>query len=162
VQVAGIDVSTHSVDIVLLDEDDTAEWTSVPCADDRGPFFAARLAAELMPRGTFWDDVYLAGIERPFTQNRGTARALGLITGAVASCLPRLLTALETAPQEWKRVTVGGAKASKQDVARWVSYQWVNPPDLVTQDGIDAFAIAWAARALNEKAVAAGARSGSR
>lgn len=152
--VAGVDVSTRSVDIVLLADDNTAEWTSVPCRDERGPFFAARQAAGFMPKGTFWDDVYLVGVEKPFSQGRQVVRALALITGAVAGALPASVTAIETTAQEWKRLTVGNPQATKQTVKAWAlseRFGWNGE----TQDAVDAYCIARAVRLLNDRAVAA-------
>lgn len=151
--VVGLDVSTRTVDLVKLADDNTAEWISVPCADRRGPLFAARLAAELAPKASWWDDVYLIGVEQLWSHSRATLRALAFVTGAVTGTVPRTVTALLTSPQEWRTVCGMPAKCSKQEAARWATETWCDPPAMLTQDSLDAFCIGFAARALNDKAI---------
>ena len=159
--IAGIDVSTKQVAIVLLNDDqDFADRYTFPLAaegGDRPAWAAARSVQDVLPRptGLFWDPVWLIGIEDPYTVSRGTAKAYGLILGAVLTMLPRDVPVLPLPSTEWKRETCGVAKAKKPEVAAWVFRTWANVPALTDQDTLDAYAIAYAARAVNERAVEA-------
>jgi Holliday junction resolvasome RuvABC endonuclease subunit len=162
VSVLGVDWGTRGIDMVLLaDDGPKAEWVHFPCGESarkRGAFFAARyLAHELPgPAAVFWErhSVWLVGIEDPMSMGKTQAKALGLIAGAVASCLPMGMPVVQTRPTEWKKLTVGNPHASKESVRAWgleQGFGWEGQ----TQDAMDAYAIARAVRSLNEKAVAA-------
>ena len=160
--IAGIDVSTKQVAIVLLnDDDDHAETHLFPLAaegGDRPAWAAARSVQDVLPRptGLFWDPVWLIGIEDPMSRGIHAAKSLSLVLGAVLTMLPRDVPVIPLPPTEWKRETHGKAMASKDQVAHWVFRTWkADTPILVDQDTIDAYAIAYAARALNSRAVAA-------
>lgn len=158
--VAGIDVSTKQIAIVLLD-DDTNRATAhtyplLADSGDRPAWTAARSVQDVMPRqhGMFWDPVWLIGIEDPYSVNRGTAKAYGLIIGAVLTMLPRDVPVVPMPSTEWKRETCGNPKATKDEVAQWVGRTWTDIFALADQDVLDAYAIAYAAQAVNARAVA--------
>lgn len=152
--IAGIDVSTKQIAVVLLDDDtDEARSYTVELGPDL--WEACKYMWENFPplklRGT-----WLVGIEDPMGRhNMGTAKKLGMVTGAVLSSLPLAVTVLPMPPTEWKRETCGVPMAKKDEVAAWVGRTWTNIPALVTQDELDAYAIAYAARAVNARAVEA-------
>lgn len=153
--VVGIDLNSRTIDLVKLHDSDQAEWISVPIADQRGAFFAARNAREHFPRGQWWDDVALVGIEDPYSAFPNVAKALGLVTGAVAALLPTGLTVVQTSPQEWQRVFLGdsvdklpqGGKGRKSFV-RIRCHEHGFGINGETQDALDAFGIAFAVREL--------------
>lgn len=153
--VAGIDVSSFAIDIVLLDDDtDAARWYRIN-SDRATPFERARRIAALFPRTSWWDDrgVYLVGIEDPYSASKGVAKALGIATGTVAARLPARLTVIQTAPTEWKRLYTGKANASKDDV-RLLGCEVAGRADW-PQDAYDALGIACAVRELNNNAIEA-------
>jgi hypothetical protein len=161
--VCGIDYSVHAVDLVLLDEETpAATWERIHLEEGEGAFVAARSLRGRFPGRSWFEEqgVYLVGLEEPFSSNfAGTAKALGTIAGALAVLLPPGLTVLRLPTQEWKRETIGKANATKEDVAVWAAMTW-NPPDQrprPTQDAYDAYGIAYAARAINQRAIERGA-----
>lgn len=163
-KVAGIDFSTRAVDLVLLDEETTvASWHRIPLIEGRGTLAAARSLRGRFP-GRSWfesEGVYLVALEETFSgHHAGTAKKLGMIAGAIAVLLPPDLTLLEIPAHEWKRETVGKAGSTKAAVQMWfteVGFQANPGSGKWTQDAFDAYAIAWAARALNQRAIERGA-----
>lgn len=154
--VAGIDVSSFHVDVVLLDDDsDDARWSRIGLVG-LNPFERARSMRLRFPPRSFWEDagVYLIGIEDPHSRANHTAKALGLATGAVAVMLPSQLTIVQTAPAEWKRIFTGRAGASKDEIREAAEKRGFRAPE---QDAHDAYGIAWAVRALNTAAIRRGA-----
>jgi Holliday junction resolvasome RuvABC endonuclease subunit len=153
VTVAGIDFSTKAIDVVLLNDDtDHATWHRYTITHKQGAFYAARQVNDAMPTSSFWDQVWLAAIEDPYSNSRGTAKALGMIRGAVLASIPTRLPILPTAPQEWKRVFCGNPSASKTDVKDAAIRRGFDPAD-AAQDAYDAYGIAWAIRKLNHDAI---------
>lgn len=163
--IAGIDYSSFQIDIVLLDDEaDTATWHPCPLPG-KTPFDRARAVRHRFPTLSWWDDqgVYLVAIEDPYSQANHTAKALGLIAGAIACRLPPQLTVIHTAPSEWKRLAVGKPSASKAEVTRWARVQLehgyvspIPPSDMVTkwsEHAYDAYSIARAVRVLNNQAI---------
>lgn len=157
--IAGLDFSTKAVDIVLLNEDnDQAEWTRCPVYDPRGPLYAAESVRRMLPPPSWWEDngVYMVGIEDPQSRFPHVAKALGMIAGAVASTLPFGLTVLQLRPQEWKRELCGEAKADKALVASVAAGRILmagGQCDDWAQDAFDAYGVAFAARAINRRAI---------
>lgn len=155
--IAGIDLSTKAIDIVLLDEDtDRAHHHRVELAGG-GAFLAALDVRDRMPSRSWWEDAAVVSIwlELPFARHLKSVAPLMRIQGAVLASLPRSLVAGELTPQTWKRLTVGQSNAAKPDVANWVFGRWLNCPAAVGQDACDAYAVAWAGRMLEETARAA-------
>ena len=164
-RIAGFDISSFAVDIVLLDENsDQAEWHRI-ALDGATPFDRARALRLLFPGRSFWEDagVYLAGFEDPYSRQSHTAKALGLVTGAAATLLPSQLPTVQTAPAEWKRIFTGNPNASKHDV--WDRCMELFPPQrdeanafawAGNNNASDAYGIAWAVRALNNEAIQRG------
>lgn len=158
--IAGCDVSSFAIDLVLLEDDtDDATWHHYPLTG-RTPFERVRTLRAVFPSRSWWEDhgVWLLGIEEPYSQSKGVAKALGLATGAVCALLPADLTVIQTPPQEWKRLTVGKASASKGDVYDWSRDQLGHRFEKWKQDGYDAYAIARAVRLLNNDAADAAER----
>ena len=145
--IAGIDYSTHAVDIVLLDETtDAATWHRFPLAG-RDAFERARDVRRTMPRGTFWDDVLAVGIEEPRGYNAG---ALYRIQGAILSMLPSDTLVQPLGPSEWRRRVGLPGTCGKETVAAAVRLRRLldeRPVDW-PQDACDAFCIAHPIRSI--------------
>jgi hypothetical protein len=180
--VLGIDVDVRAAHFVLLADDGSATYTPAVIADKRGSFEACRNVRDAIREAKIpWDDIWLCGIERPFSQSRGTARIQGMITGAILSAIPRGIPVLDMPPNDrlfgWKALSVGKTNATKGEVAAWAlniddrgrCSGCGNALDRIRlccdagteavqrldwpQDAYDALAIAHAARRLNEQAV---------
>jgi Holliday junction resolvasome RuvABC endonuclease subunit len=155
---AGIDFSTRAIDVVLLDDDtDHATWHRYPLDP---PAFNAALQVRhtVLLRRSWLEDqgVHSVWIELPWARQRKAVAPLMRLQGAILSRLPLDLIAGELAPQTWKKLTVGKANASKDDVRAWAVLEpgWTLPGHW-TQDAIDAYAIAYAGRQLERQTEAA-------
>lgn len=148
--IAGIDVSTKSVDIVLLETTGHAEWVSYEL-DDVSGWAAVDSIRQRIPHGvSLWHrDVELVAFEDPFSVSRGTAKTFGALIGAVWSLVPVTVPVMALTPHKWKEVALGRPVSDKREVSFWVAERWLDPPTVVTQDALDAYAIAWAARSLS-------------
>jgi hypothetical protein len=159
VKVAGIDVSTHSVDVVILpfrgSYADGAVWRRVEVPrllDRRGAIANARTIRDGLESRVDWTDVLLAYIEKPFSQNRHTIAELSVVIGAIAASLPVVTVVNEISAQEWKRVFCDRADASKLDIREQGQSLGFVGPDL-TENAYDAFGVAWSAREENRRAL---------
>ena len=152
--IVGIDLSVHAIDVVHLSEDDdTAFWTRYPLAATDS-FLAARNVRDALPGRSEWRDtgVIAFAVEKPFSRSYKAVSALMRVQGAIVACLPPELLVCELAPTEWKTATVGQGNAGKGDVAAWVFRRYTEAfVEDWPQDGLDAYAIAWALRALVER-----------
>ena len=167
--IVGIDLSTHNVDLVKLDEDDDrAEWVRVPLvgenAIDRARSYrkGVRETFEQMAwkdgrapaydwASEWWDDVILAALEDP--AGRGDTRKIARVQGVVIATIPARVQVWTLQPAEWRKACGLPGNCSKEMVRVWACDRW--PAFLVgrvPQDCIDAYAIAYAARAINESA----------
>lgn len=159
--VLGIDVSTHHVDMVKLPLDnDRAEWTRYSAqgrlAEDRLFDFRAALPGAA---SYWWDDVCLVALERPAARHRTTVESLMAVLGLVVGTIPTRLKPWLFMPAEWRRECGMAGNASKQDVDTFALATMAAVEGMVRfswpQDAMDAFGIAYAARAVNAKADAA-------
>ena len=160
--VAGIDLSTHSIDIVVLDDETDAvvQTAHVPVQQymEGWPIWSSvRALSSVFPTHHWFHEhgVWLVGLEDPMSIGKGVVKKLALVTGAVLTLLPRSVTVIPLPPDEWKKETCGVPKAKKPEVAAWVGRTWPSVPAVVSQDTLDAYAIAYAARAVNGRAVEA-------
>jgi Holliday junction resolvasome RuvABC endonuclease subunit len=111
----------------------------------------------------YWESIWLVGIEDSMYRSAQTVRALARVQGAILAAIPRSVCVLPMPAGEWKALTVGWANASKDDVRDWAMTEWpldlepgiVGWSDTRPQDAFDAYAIARAARILNDRAVGA-------
>jgi hypothetical protein len=117
VKVAGIDLSTHAVDVVLvpLDGNEPPQWRRYPL-DGPSSFDRARTVRDAMPprTGGLWDDVLAIGIEDPRGHAAGHAYR---IQGAILSCLPQSVLVQPWIPSAWRKAVGLPGNASKDDVA---------------------------------------------
>ncbi len=164
--VLGIDLDVRAIHLVLVNGDTgAARYLPAPIKDKRGSFDATRNVRDAIRAARVpWDDVWLVGMERPFTQSRGTARVQGLLTGAVLASVPRATCVLDMAPNDrdsgWKALCDLPTNASKDQVREWATVEllaagsWAAFAD-APQDAHDAYCLARAAQRLNERARAA-------
>lgn len=98
--VAGIDLSSRAIDIVLLEEStNRAKWHRFELAG--GLAWDRTLdVRRAMPVASFWDDVYLAAIETPFPDQKGVLRR---VQGAVMARIPERVLVWEANASQWKR-----------------------------------------------------------
>lgn len=159
-RIAGIDLSTMSVDIVTIQLDGPLEPRWYPAslgkkAKDTSWETVGRVKQALDDAGctrSMWDNIAVVYIEDPHSFGPQAAKALGLITGAVRALLPDRLQdrCHRLAPQEWRVLCGLKAKASKEDVAAHADALGFTPGQR-TQDAVDAWAVALAGRALCEQ-----------
>lgn len=155
--VLGCDLSSHYIDLVALDETtDHAGWhrchLTGPTAWER-----TLTVRDQMPPSSFYDDIYMVAIERPFYVRDDTIR---LIQGAVIACLPARLrqphTLWEAHPSTWKSALGLKTKPSDDDLARIAPDGSLSIPDDTRDDerqnGRDAYCIAMWARQVNARA----------
>jgi hypothetical protein len=145
--IAGIDYSTHAVDVVLLDEDsDAATWHRWPLHGDHA-FDRVRSIHSWKFTRSFWDDVLAIGIEEPRGYNAG---ALYRVQGAILGKLPPETLVHPLIPSVWRKTVGLPGNASKQDVWDYVDRVLPRPrePFLWPQDACDAYCIALATRTL--------------
>jgi hypothetical protein len=157
---AGIDYSSEAIDVVRLELDtDEAVWTRL-LLDSTGQLGAlerARRVRTVMPaRGAWADDgVVTIALEDPRGPTFKGSIPLARVQGALLACLPapgQDPDALVLTTQEWKMACGLGGNAKKPVVREWALKTWPNLPDRYTQDALDAYAIAWAARSICERA----------
>jgi hypothetical protein len=148
--VVGIDLSSRAVDIVLLSEnEDTAEWLSIPLSGATA-WDRTRDIARQMPAGTWWDDVYLCAIEKPFGPSRLAQSVLMRAQGAILGAVPHRVEAWEVTPGEWKR-HIGIPLSAKPS---WGDFAPSLFDGLWPQDARDALGVALYARAVNSAGIA--------
>lgn len=159
---AGIDVSTLAIDVVLLDaETAAARHQSFPLNNGPGDYLArARRVPELLPVRTAWKDtgVCAIGVEKPMSSDFKAAVPLSVVLGAVLAVLPRdhQVPLFLFEPHLWKKWSLGGGfpgkgNAKKDEVRSWAVETWSDRPAGADQNAFDAYAIAWACRALHEQ-----------
>ena len=146
VKVAGIDLSTHAVDVVLvpLDGNEPPQWRRYPL-DGPSSFDRARTVRDAMPprTGGLWDDVLAIGIEDPRGHAAGHAYR---IQGAILSCLPQSVLVQPWIPSAWRKAVGLPGNASKDDVAVFTGQHRGDMLGHWPQDACDAFCIALATR----------------
>jgi len=168
--VLGIDLSTNAVDLVRLDgETDNARWMRLDLKGGEKLTALERLrrVAGLMPSASFYDDVYLVAVEAPYgTGQAGTLAKLSRVFGAVVACIPQRLEVWEVMPGDWRKELGLGGNASKEECAlrvcslrhqalvRWNVEHWPHAMwEVWPQDALDAWAVAYYARQVNQREV---------
>jgi hypothetical protein len=173
--VLGIDLSTRAIDLVKLSENDNAAtWTRVELEGKTALERLRSLRYEMTvgywtPRDSsfFFDDVYLVAIEAPMSRGQpGTLAKLSRVFGAVVVCLPSSLEVWEVSPVAWRKELGLPGNASKGECAAVVR-RLVSPPAYSVsgspedfypswpQDALDAYAVAYYARQVNARGIAA-------
>lgn len=156
--VLGIDVSSHAIDMVKLDEEtNRAEWTR-HVLKGKTAFDRLRQVAAAMPPASYYDDVYLTAIETPKTRFMPSAAALFPVYGAVIAHLPARMLVWDVHPKTWRHALGLAGNATKEQVAVAVRDLWLDDlrPGEVrnwSQDALDAYAVALYARDTNRAGV---------
>lgn len=161
--IAGIDLDSNGVHIVRLALDDnTATYNRIRVDNAKGDVHErARRLRDLMPARGAWKDhgVIRFAIELPMTApgHGGFQSAVpqAVMRGALLACLPTDIPIDILTAHQWKKASLGGGNpghgnAQKPEIRAWAKARWPNPPDHVTQDAMDAYCIAWAARTLTD------------
>jgi hypothetical protein len=156
--VAGIDYSTHAIDVVLIDEDTLKpEWSRYDLSFGTDAFDRARHVRPQMGAQRWWDDVLAIGIEEPRGYNAG---ALYRIQGAVLSAIPLHKLVQPWVPSEWRKAVGLKGNASKLEIMNHVIQERLSQcTDAVLsdwpQDACDAWCIARATLQALERTTAA-------
>lgn len=173
--VLGIDVSSFAIDLVKLDETtNEATWERLPLTG-KTAFDRLRQVHVQMHSDAWYDDCYLAAIERPKTRSFVSASALWPVFGAVVALLPPGLLVWDVPPTAWRQELGLPGNASKDECAtavdllrgdlapcptttgcdcdgecdKWLTWrEW-------PQDAFDAYAVAYYARENNRRAIEA-------
>jgi hypothetical protein len=156
--VAGIDYSTHAIDVVLIDEDTLKpEWHRWQL-DGSDALERTRSVRTHFSPGTTFDSCIAIGIEDPRGFNAG---ALYRVQGAVLMKLPPLTLVEKWDPKKWRKAVGLKGNASKQDIyAFTVATMFKSGPKLAPdsihwpQDACDAWCIARATLQAIERGTA--------
>jgi hypothetical protein len=144
----GVDISTHAIDLVRLDENgNTADWRSIALIGSTA-WDRVRSIRTRMPPSSWWDDVYLCAVERPFSRTRNDA--VRLAQGAVVATIPSRIEVWEVAPQTWKAalgIPYGTKPTADAFPDGLVEADW-------PQDARDALGVALYARNTNATGIA--------
>jgi Holliday junction resolvasome RuvABC endonuclease subunit len=153
--VLGIDLSTRAIDLVRLDETtNQGTWDHLHLAGATA-LERLRQVPVLMPRHSWYDDVYLVAVEAPLSRGQqGTIAKLSRVFGAIVACLPAGVEVWDVAPVQWRKELGLSGHATKEQAAEAVD-ALRGPGALAwSQDALDAYAVAYYARELNARAVA--------
>lgn len=148
--VAGIDFDTHGIDLVLLNEEDDraihGRWQLL----GHDAFERARYVQTLdyhLWNSTAWRNVIALGIEDPRGPSRNVDAPIYRVQGAILACLSSELLVERWMPQAWrKRLQI--AHIGKEPIREYALAHWLDAPQAVTQDALDAFCVAAATRAV--------------
>ena len=158
-RVVGIDLSSHAIDLVAISENaNLAEWTRVNL-NGHDAWQRTRTVRQTMPPATFWDDVYLAAIERPFGASRRGQAVLMRVEGAILASIPAQVEVWEVQPQTWK-AALGYTGRGKPGLLDFPPFdldahnggEWEG--GVIGQDALDALGVALYARNLNAAGIA--------
>lgn len=124
--IAGIDYSTHAIDVVLIDEDDgrPPAWLRHPL--EGADAWERTRNIRNLPTLPGADDVLAVGIEDP-AGNHGT-NYLYRVQGAILARIPRTMLVQPWRPSQWRKAVGLPGNASKNDVAVHSQWQLLNSP----------------------------------
>lgn len=151
--VAGIDLSTVALDLVLIDEDgkQPRAYTYELGAGDIVERIRTIGTTWPSRHSSIWDDVLAIGIERP--AGRFGVAQVSMAFGAVLAMLPTGLLVKPWQPAQWRiAVTIKG-NATKDEVA--IRARVLGAPIWKRQDSYDAYLIARATLSVLEREAAA-------
>lgn len=153
--VLGIDLSSHAVDLVTLDETtNQAHHQHIPLPGKHA-WDRTLTIPTLMPAGSWWDTIYLIAIEAPYGRGQaGTQALLNRVVGAIVASIPHRLRVPERCwivrPDEWKTGLKLKGKPSRDDVDG-LGFDC----DGWEQDARDALCLAYWARQTNRRGIEA-------
>jgi len=153
--VVGCDLSSFAVDLVRLDETTNhATWDHLHL-NGKSALERLRQVPLVMPRWSWFDDVYLVAIEEPMSRGQpGTSAKLNRVLGAVVACVPATVELWLVRPADWRKALGLSGHASKEqagekvDELRGAGAPW-------SQDALDAYAVAYYARTVNARGLTA-------
>lgn len=158
--VAGIDVSSHAIDVVWVPEEgaEAPQWVRWPLTG-AGAWERCRDIGRQFPgpAHTVWDETTAIGIEIAFGPSSGDVNRC---VGAVLSRLPYDLLVEPWPPSKWRKAVGLSGNASKDDVFRYSCHAYLGDRLAIAapkwpQDAHDAHLIALATRqALNQQEAA--------
>lgn len=168
--IGGIDLSTKEVFMVRR-RAGGVEATLRRITLSSGMEFALRdaiIARELAPLVAdpeFWEDVWLVGVEYPFT-NPKAIRSVGLktIMGAIIASIPAHVYVMPLEARYWTPhflrtdpdaplPRVPARSADRKPLIKARALELLDSDDRWPQDAYDAFGISWAAESLNAPAL---------
>jgi hypothetical protein len=150
VKLAGIDYSTHVIDIVFLDADrelgELPWWVHYDLPGTGDAFARTLEVANVLParRSSVWDEVYAVALEEPYQKGpaaRSFVPKLKAVQGAILSCLPPALEVRAYGAPTWRSLVGIPGGASKDEVREWVMAELGTDPPW-PQDACDAYCIA--------------------
>lgn len=151
--VAGIDYSTHAIDVVLLDENgvEPPEWHRTELVGNNA--FDRTRSIDNGVTSAWWDDMLAIGIEDPRGFNAG---ALYRIQGAILANIPDRILVQPWVPSEWRKAVGLKGNAPKAEVkSAVITWAWAGGSGEWPQDACDAYCIALATlRAIRVEAAA--------
>lgn len=156
--IAGIDLSTFAVDVVLLDEDsDAATWHRFEL-EGADAFDRARdVRRSFKPSsGVLFEDCLAIGIEDPRGYGAGS---LYRVQGAILTCLPPRTLVHPLIPSSWRKTVGLPGNCPKSHVEAFTTIRRGVEPfsdhEFWPQDACDAYCIALATRTLLQRDEAA-------
>lgn len=158
--IAGIDLSTLAIDVVLLDEDtDQAAHHRLRLNLGGGKTLdRIRRVRDRMPARGSWADsgCVLIAIEEPFARGKmGGQVPILMVIGSILACLPDDIPVALLRADDWRRscgLPIRGARTDlKAASLRFAREQWANHPATLDDNAADAYGIAFAGRELYEK-----------
>lgn len=149
---AGIDFSTHSIDVVFLLEDGEAVYKRYEL-EGHDAFERTRSVRRVMPTKGIWEDmgVVACAIEEPQGAQKATVAKLKAVQGAILACLPDDLLVEPMVPARWRTAVGLKGNADKGAVALFAAGRGFMPAE-PRQDAYDAWCLALAVSKLWEKA----------
>lgn len=127
----------------------------------------AREVATLMPPDEWWEGVWLAGVEYPYTDAKRLASiVLKTVLGAILASIPPSVHVIALPARVWTPQflrespddplpKVPRASADRKPLIKARALALLGIEDTFDQDTYDAFGISWAVEAINAPAVAA-------
>lgn len=152
--VLGVDFSSFEIFFATLDEDaQAASWSSVVLTGKEAWERTRQLRTQ-MPRATFYDDVYLAAIEKPFGFSSRSGQSVLMRTqGAILVSIPAAVAVWEVRPADWKG-PLGLKQSEKPTCATFAAVGFDLDADGWPQDALDALGLALYARDVNAAGIA--------
>lgn len=173
--IAGIDIATKESHIVKREDGSfDALWRRIVLPDRKAfaekDALLARDLAEVVPDADFWEGVWLAGIEYPFTMTMGSV-VLKTILGAWMALIPPHVHVVPLPARLWtpwflREVvtdplpTVPRKSADRKPLIKAHALEFLDSDDIWPQDAYDAYGISLAVERMNHQALVKSSRPG--
>lgn len=167
--IVGVDIGTRECHVVKREDGSLdAIWRRIVLPDRKAfaekDALLARDLAELVPDGDFWEGVWLAGVEYPFTMTMGTI-GNKTILGAWMALIPPHVHVVPLPPAQWTpwflRRLPGEAlpkvprkSADRKPLIKAEALRLLDSDDIWPQDAYDAYGISLAVERMNDAALA--------